>query len=192
MNRKFIIVLCIIVAIVLGIIVGFLIYDNKANKNDIYEENSLNLDKNVIENVQILVTSSEEEKVSPNCMFVFRSSYSKCGHVSEKRIKVPEELVNSTNEQLKNYYKDWNVESFENNKVIFYKNCDGFCDEHFLIKEKDGYVAIYKIDIEGNEILDEITGIVISYLSDQDKELLKNGIRVIGKDKLNATIEDYE
>lgn len=192
MNRRFIIVLCIVIAVILGVVAGIFINNKENRKSDIYEENSLNVDKNVIENVQLLVTSNHEEKISPNCMLVFKSNYLKCGHILEKRIKVPEKLVNSTNEDVKKYYEDWNIENFTSNRVVFSKDCNGFCDEHFLIKEKDGYVAIYKIDEQENQILDEVTGIVINYLSNQDKELLKNGIKVIGKDKLNATIEDYE
>ena len=53
---------------------------------------------------------------------------------------------------------------------------------------------IYKnyIDENGQEKLYETTEIAIDYLTDEDKENIKNGIKVNGKEELNQLIEDFE
>ena len=61
-----------------------------------------------------------------------------------------------------------------------------------MIREKDGYIAIYQIGEDGTETLKEMTGIVTNYLPETDILRLEEGIKVVGKEELNATIEDYE
>lgn len=65
-------------------------------------------------------------------------------------------------------------------------------EEHYIIRDNNGYVSIYVIDTNGKEILQEITQIVTAYLPQTDQISLQEGIKVIGKEKLNATLEDYE
>ena len=90
------------------------------------------------------------------------------------------------------FYEDWKIEEFSKDKVVFYKEMEGICNEHYVLRDVDGYVTIYSLNENNVESLVEITDIVTVYLTDEDKELLKEGIRVIGKDNLNAAIEDYE
>ena len=61
-----------------------------------------------------------------------------------------------------------------------------------MIKENNGYIAIYYLDEQGNETLKETTSIVMQYLPETDIERLKQGIHVVGDEQLNATLEDYE
>ena len=65
-------------------------------------------------------------------------------------------------------------------------------DKCYVIKEKDGYISIYIIDEEGNEILRKNTNIVTRYLSEIDKSKLREGIKVNNKEELNKTLEDFE
>ena len=64
--------------------------------------------------------------------------------------------------------------------------------EEYILRENNGYIAIYKVDENGKEILIKTTEIVVAYLPDIDKIELSKGIRVFGKEKLNLRIEDYE
>lgn len=64
--------------------------------------------------------------------------------------------------------------------------------EEFILKENAGYIAIYKIDKDKNEVLIKTTDIVVMYLPDLDKKELENGIKIVGKDSLNSRLEDYE
>ena len=93
---------------------------------------------------------------------------------------------------MQDKYKEWKIKEFTNTMVTFYQEKDEICDEHYVIKDNDGYVSIYKVDSLGNETLKEKTEIVTTYLPDTDKNRLKEGIKVNGQEELNATIEDYE
>lgn len=197
MNKKYRIMVLIILIIIIGIIVGIFLLNNtnkKMNQNYSKQQlaNNIKIEENINKNGETLITSNIEDKISPNCMLIFKTYYSNCGHTQEKRVKINQSLVNGIQSDLQEYYKDWTIEKFSNNEVILYKKCNEFCNEHYLIKENNGYVAIYKIDLYGNEVLEEQTQIITDYLTKNDREILKNGIKVIGKDRLNATIEDYE
>ena len=65
-------------------------------------------------------------------------------------------------------------------------------DNHYVIRDNNGYIYVYLIDSNEKETLYQITEIVTSYLPQTDQIALKEGIRVVGKEELNATLEDYE
>ena len=64
--------------------------------------------------------------------------------------------------------------------------------EHYLLRDSNGVIAIYKIDNNGNEILVEPTEISTRYIPEIDKDKLKKGVRLNGREELNAYIEDFE
>ena len=76
--------------------------------------------------------------------------------------------------------------------MILYREVDGECGEHYLVKEKDGKVVVYKILENGEEQEYETTQISTDYLTDTDKIEMQNGIRVNGQQELNQLIEDFE
>ena len=66
------------------------------------------------------------------------------------------------------------------------------CNEHYILKLKDGVIAIYEEKEDESEVLKEMTGISTEYLTENDKMELEKGIKVYGKEELNSMIEDYE
>ena len=101
-------------------------------------------------------------------------------------------MVNKTKEELEKIYKNWNIVTFRSDEVLFYKELEEICDEHYMLKELDGYIAIYILDEQNNPTLKEMTAIVTAYLPEEDVERLKEGIKVTGKEGLNQALEDYE
>ena len=67
-----------------------------------------------------------------------------------------------------------------------------FCNEHYLLKEKDGEIAIFKLDQNNNQTFLEKTDISTEYLTEKDLENIKRGIIIYSKKELNKTIEDFE
>ena len=61
-----------------------------------------------------------------------------------------------------------------------------------MIKEKDGNIAIFKLDPINNQTFLEDTEIATEYLAEEDLEKIKQGITVYTKKELNKTIEDFE
>ena len=65
-------------------------------------------------------------------------------------------------------------------------------NKHYILREKDGFINIYYINENGDEILYRVTDISIEYLGDDDIKKLDNGIEVVGIQKVNELLEDYE
>ncbi len=170
----------------------------KTNNNNI--ELAKNNNENILKNNEIetqkytdsVETVEIDKKISPDCTLIIKKYYKKCGHTTKDYATIPEELVNKSEEDVKNIYKDWKVIGFSQNEIVLYKEVDGICNEHYLLKEIDNVIGVYILDENDNETLQERTGISTKYLPQEDIEKIKEGIKVIGKEELNSTLEDYE
>lgn len=192
--KKSYIVLTIIAVIAILIVLIFVLGKINSNKdqNEQIMENIGDIANEMSNTTHVVITSSLDVKTTPNTVFVFKTYYDKCMHVTTRKNKAPEEFVNKSEEQIQMFYEDWKIEEFNKEKVVFYRELKGICNEHYIIKDIDGYLNIFIIDENNLETLFKKTDIVTKYMPDEDKELLKEGIRVIGKDNLNLAIEDYE
>lgn len=194
--RNFLLIVTIICIFVVSGICGYYIYE-AATKSEVNENNISELAKVAVENgvntsAPSLLTSMVEEKVSPNATLIIKKHYSECGHTTKDYAEIPAELVNLKEEEVKNQLSDWELKGFSASEVVILKELSGICNEHYVLRDKDGLIAIYTEDENGNETLQEITEISTDYLTDQDRLELKEGIKAIGKEELNSTIEDYE
>ncbi len=186
------IIIGICAIVVLGIIVGIFVSKNSTKDEQKVETKLVSTEQNIQNGIELISTSYAEVKASPNCLFEFKTYYKGCKHTTTKRENIPEELVNKTEIEMQDRYKDYKIEEFTANNIVLYQEKEGICDEHYLLKENNGYIAIYKIDNAGKEILKENTQIVTTYLPETDKQNLKNGIKIIGRENLSLTLEDYE
>lgn len=196
MRKGYLISIIGIIIFAILVTIGVAIYKNTNYKLE--EKQTNNIQNNEIEenlinsNIDIVETTSEEEKVSPNSLFIFKVYYKKCEHIVVNKEIANEVMVNKTREDLESIYKDWNIVTFRNDEVLFYKEEEGICKEHYMLKELEGYIAIYTLDEEERQTLKERTSIITTYLPEEDVNRLKEGIRVDGRDKLNKALEDYE
>lgn len=141
---------------------------------------------------EMLETDAQAEKISPNCSFTVRTYYKGCGHITSDYNNIPEELVNKTEQELKEMYPEYMVETFKSNEVVVYQEKEGECGEHYLVKDLNGTVVIYERLDDGTQKLLEETSISTDYLPETDKIQMQEGIEVNGKQELNQLIEDYE
>lgn len=139
----------------------------------------------------VIPTVIEETKLSPYAKMKIEKKFTKCGHSSIEIIDIPDELINMTEREIMAKYENWEVRSFSSKEVYLYREIVANCDDHFVLKEKDGFLAVYNNvnDITFN--LKEVTDIDISSLPSGDIENLKKGIYVYGQDELSSLIEDF-
>lgn len=195
--RKWLII-SLISAIILAVIISIVFIianNNKTSDMDTTSQRELanKIQENIEEsNIQLVSTASIEDKTSPNTIISFKTYYKKCEHTTINNIQIPNELVNKTKTEIEEAYTGWNIEEFTSNNVVLKTEKEGICDEHYVLKENNGYIAIYRINKFEKETLIETTSVVTAYLPEVDLLELREGIRVIGKDKLNARLEDYE
>ncbi len=192
MKRNYIFVILAFFVIGIGIIIGIVVSNKTSNYNQ-NAGNRITQEENTLDNeINIVTTSSKDEKTTPNTLLIFKTYYKECGHTMQYIEDIEEGLVNETKEEIQSKFPDWNIEEFGKQQIIFYKENEGICNEHYILKDCNGYVYIYLSDEKGEEKLNQITEIVTEYLPETDRRALKEGIKVVGKEKLNATLEDYE
>ena len=191
------IILAVILAIITGIILSIYIYKlSKVEEHiafdveytQIKSENTVNSINNTIQE-----TYSSRNKTTPNTKIIEKQYYKECGHLIQTEEKINESLINKDETEIKSIYTGWEVQKFTPNEIIVYKEINDFCDEHYLLKEVEGEIIIFRLDKDNNEkeIIRE-TGIQTKYLSEIDIENLKQGIKIYGDKELSSAIQDYE
>lgn len=201
MNKKWIICIIITIIIGLGLGIGFAIYSSNNNETegiDILSEKELaetkgNMNQeNNNEIINIIETSNIENNISPNAMLVEKIYYEACDHLIRKNLDIPEELINKSEEDVKQAYPEWEIEEYSPTKIVLYKTSNGNCGEHYFVQEHNGVIGIYTTDEYGVKTLKEDTEISIQYLPESDLQNLKAGVEIIGYTKLIEFLEDYE
>lgn len=194
--RNVLLGLTIVLVLVVSVICGYYIYEN-ASEQQLKEERIVELATATVENgintyMPTLITSRIEEKVSPNATLIIKKHYQECGHTTKDYAEIPTEIVNLTEKQTEEAFSEWELKGFSANEIVILKEVTGICNEHYMLRDKDGVIAIYNQDETGEEKLNYLTEISTEYLTEQDKEDLKKGIQAIGKEELNSALEDYE
>jgi hypothetical protein len=194
----------IIVVIILGITAGIIVHvygDERTERATLKQANELSRMKEADlndkankngENDIIIKTSSGEEKTTPNTLIIFESYYSKCGHSKIRSEKIANEYVNKTKEEMQKIYSDWEIKSFSSDRIELYKNENSLCGNHYIVKEENGYVTVYNINKDGQEVLSDKTDISTKYLPKDDNDLLKNGIKANSTSQLEQILADFE
>lgn len=195
--KKYTIIAIITVGVVLGFLTGIYLYRiNQVETKKLAEVNQeeINdiLNANDEEVLNTIKTNSEEEKVSPNCNLILKVYYDKCEHLIEKRQLIEDTVVNMTEQELREKFSEWEIQKFTSTEIVLYKEVNEFCGEHYLLKDKDGYIAIYQTDENENKELIKTTEISTEYLAEEDLKNIKQGIKVYTKKELNKTLEDFE
>ena len=204
MKKSWIIIL-IFAIITIGIISGLAIHNQKKNSKNNIIENEINevsekiTDECTEEYEEIekqasleIETNSSEEKISPNCLLTLKRYYGECQHTINEYIDISESLVNGTEEDLKKEYPNWEIQKYSSNEIILYKEFNSNCGQHFILRNDEGKITIYKINENNEEEVYEKTEISVDYLTETDKIEIQNGIRVNGIEELNQLIEDFE
>lgn len=199
MSKKWIIY--IIIGLIISVSIGALVYiffirDNQELQGtELVPEQELAEDFNNINDIReinSIETSAKEETISPNAIIIKKEYFKSCDHLKRTVEDIPKELVNGKKEDVGKKYTEWKIEDFTPTEITLYKEYDGNCNEHYLVKDHYGLIGIYTIDENNEEMFKEDTEISTKYLPDSDLELLKKGVKIIGKTKLIEFLEDYE
>lgn len=199
--NKVIIALVAVMVMIGAIFTAMIIFQPNQNENlpnmvtEVGEEEILDECTDEYEEMEYENTvkaNTQEEKTSPNCSLTIKTYFSKCGHTKREYANLPQDLVNLTKEEIQNRYPEHQVESFASNEVILYQEKEGECGEHYMVKDKEGQLAVYQILENGEQKELEMRGVTTEYLPETDKINMKKGIEVNGKQELNQLIEDFE
>lgn len=204
MKKSWIIIL-VVAIIIIGIMAGLAIYNkNEKSKNNIVENEINTISEKVTDECTEeyeelerqakldIETNSSEEKISPNCLITLKRYYNECQHTINEYIDIPQKLVNGTQEDLEKEYPNWEIQKYSSNEIILYREFESNCGQHFILRNDNGKITVYKINESNEEEIYEKTEISVEYLTETDKVEIQNGIRVNGIEELNQLIEDFE
>ena len=203
MKKKYIIIL-LILAFCIGLIISSVIINKTKSENIKSQMKTSNVDDEKISDEctdeyeamqleQIQETTSSEVKISPNCELVLNKFYLQCEHTISENVELPQELINMTEDDLQAYFDDWEVFEFSSNKVVLYKTFEGQCNEHYLLKNIDGKIVVFKVKDNGETELYQQTDISTEYLPETDLINMQNGgLEIFTTQELNKVIEDFE
>ncbi|MDO5557299.1 MAG: BofC C-terminal domain-containing protein [Clostridia bacterium] len=180
----------IIILILLGSCSGIILY--KFTNRESKEKVAILAQKDDEKDMNLEVSSIPEETISPNASIIKEIEYGGCEHTKVEKIDVPKDIVNLNETEFRNFYDDWELLNFSSNEIKLYKKELGLCGEHFVIRDDNGYVCIFKLDENGNEVLIEKTQVAVEYLPEIDYQKVKKGINVVGMQELNTILEDFE
>lgn len=191
--KKIIIILVFIFLIVmLGTVIGIIIYSNGNNDYNKITKENINTKEENIEFVNSVEISNQEEKTTPNTLIIYKTYYTKCKHYTQEYKDIDISLVNLTENELQERCREWKIDQFTGKEVEMSREKEEFCGEHYKIKLENNAIVIYSIDQNGAETEYEHTGITTEYLTKEDILKLTSGIYVYGKENLTSIIEDYE
>lgn len=156
---------------------------NQARENEITPRD--------VEN-KYISTEQSEEKISPNASLIETIHYENCGHDVEKVQEIPKEVVNLSEDEFKERFDDWKVDFFSEKEISISKEVSSVCPNHYIVGVDDGIINIYKVNEDGEEELYEATNISLEYLPEKDQKEIEDRIEVIGKENLNALLENYD
>lgn len=195
--KKYTIITIIGIGIILGFLTGLYLYkinsiDNKKTEiiAQTIEDDCTSIAH--LSGANIVETNNKQEKTSPNCKIILKVYYEKCNHIIETKKSIEEADVNITEDELQEKFPEWEIQRFTPNEIVLYKEINEFCNEHFLLKEEQGYIAIYKLDENNKAEFFQTTEISTDYLAEKDLTEIQNGIKVYTEKELNKTLEDFE
>lgn len=184
----FLILATCIMGVAMGIVVH--VYENSKSEEEIVRDaRVLNSMKS---NNEAVSTSANIEKVSPNAQIVFETYYDKCGHTIISKQKVSKDDINKTEQEIKDKYRGYEVREFSPEEIKLYKKADKICENHYVVKEQNGIIAVFSRNNDGTETLKNKTDLSTKYLPKEDIDLLKNGIEANSNEELEQILSDYE
>lgn len=190
-NMRKITIIIITIGIILGFLIGIYLYNiNQESKNLIISEKEEAKTETKKEDKEV---SNQEKLITPNTKIIIKTYYKDCNHIIEESATPADEWINLNEEELSKQANNFTIQKFSPEEVVLYKEENGFCNEHYLLIEKNGYIEVYFLDEKGEmKFMTNIVDIATELLPEKDREELKTGIKVYGKKELNKKIEDFE
>lgn len=177
----------------ISFIFGYQLMGKKLNQNNLSKRNDNEIDMSENSGLEIL---SEETRISPNSFIEERIHYTACDHVVTKVEVVENQLINMTKNELSEYlsanYPNKRLISYSTNKITLGSTKDFLCENHFIIGEENGLIAIFRIGENGDRILDNVfTEYPISLLMEVDQKKIIEGIVVDSEEELSEILENF-
>jgi hypothetical protein len=149
----------------------------------------------------VKVNSSINGVVDNDARVIFKIKYDKSGEVQIEKQELAGKLAGKKKSEVEKAYKDvgYKVEKFSAGEIVLIKNVDKYAPNKYVLGIKNGFIAIYKTDKQGNMLIEnekrDITSISTNRLKEEDIKLLTKGDKYFQcntREEAEARLEDYE
>lgn len=161
---------CALVCIVAGAVFGY-----RYELNEYEAENEMK-------------TAYVKAEVSDKTVFDFVYKYSD-GTNEIQEVRPAEYMYGWNRDKIAQAYDNWNMVSFDADKAVFEKEIEGSAAKRYIVKELDGYLAVY---YKENGKLKELTNVPIMAVDEADRERYKAGVSVDSDEALIRLMENIE
>jgi len=166
---------------------------SKASELDLDTENQDRQSQQSAKDDSSLFTS--KHFVSEQTKLILKTYYTQTRDTAVKEEKLPLDLIGRSIDELEDYlrnnYTEWDIRECSQNRVELYRALDGASPGHFIVRERNGYIVVYRLDEYGNEVFYKQTDVSVEFLSDIDRKKLKEGIIVKGTSGVEQILQDY-
>jgi hypothetical protein len=158
----------ILIFIIIIFLAGYLYYIkfyNRPSKIPQYTKSSVN-------------SVMSKDSIGPSGKLVFETLYKGNGDLTREEQKIGASLYGKSKEDIAKIYSGWSIKEFRNDRIVLYREKNGFPSDYYIISSSDGYVSLFKSDGNGGRSLVEKTDISVNNLNPNDKERILNNIVV--------------
>jgi hypothetical protein len=149
----------------------------------------------------LTVDSNLNGVVSADANIVFKVKYIKSGEVITEKEEKAQQLAGKKKDEVAEVYKNegYKVQNITSAEVVLIKEIDKYAPNKYVLGIKDGRIAIYKTDKDGNMFIEndrsDITDIKTDKLKEADIQLLTKGDKYFQcdtREDAESRLEDYE
>ncbi len=138
----------------------------------------------------------DEERIGPNTILEYKTHFEECNHETVETKALEKHMINMTKNAFEEYIKGshpkWEVESFSHEKIVVKIHKNHLCQAHYIIGEKNGKIAVFKVGENGEWLVEKIyNDSPISLLKEVDQEKIEKGIVVDSEEELDNILENY-
>lgn len=172
---------------------GYKLMGKKANLNDISKLNRNKINNNEQTDLEII---KEDNVISPNTIIEERIHYLTCNHIITKIRAVETEIVNMKKQDYIDYLEEKSPStkliSFSSNRITLGLTKNYLCENHYIIGEENGFIAVFCIEENGERVLKTVfKDNPISLLMEIDQEKITKGIVVDSEEELTEILENF-
>ncbi len=149
------------------------------------------------ETTPLLVTGENNPAVvrviEPEASLTLERFYTRCQHSLQDEMVIDTRHVGLAKEELKFSYPSWEMVEFSPDQVMLTVDIDGYCPNHFILLEEEGYLVVYRSEKETGALYPvEVTHIRMEWLSQDMQEKVHVGLVVDTLEELEHLIENWE
>ncbi len=198
-DKKVVFLLSAALIVTTGLTSGYYFYNREINfdrkklilQNNIAENIKGSTDKMTVKSEDEKIKQEHDEKTNENTKMIYEYYYKGDGITKIEEEPLPPALINKNREIIENMFDEWSVITFNTDEIVLRKDIEGTSVINYILKEKDGFVAVF-YDKGNEEELLETTDTPVASLPQEEQELLKEGIYITGNNNLLKILQDYE